>query len=87
MYTVYILYSISVNKYYVGHTGDEIQERIRKHLSNHEGFTSLFKDWKLKYTETFETKSEAYRRELEIKSWKSKKRILKLIRGSEHPAC
>ncbi len=86
MYTVYILYSIAADKYYVGHTGEDIQERIRKHLSNHKGFTSLFKDWQLMYTETFETKSEAYQRELEIKSWKSKKRIGKLISASEHPA-
>ncbi len=86
MYTVYILYSISADKYYVGHTSEEIQERIRKHLSNHKGFTSLFKDWKLMYAEVFETKSEAYQRELEIKSWKSKKRISKLISASEHPA-
>jgi putative endonuclease len=56
MYTVYILYSLSADKFYVGHTGEEINERIRKHLSNHDGFTSLFKDWELKYTEKFETK-------------------------------
>ena len=86
MYTVYILYSISADKYYVGHTGDDIQERIRKHLSNHKGFTSLFKDWQLMYSETFETKSEAYQREMEIKGWKNKKKIEKLIRDSEHPA-
>ena len=86
MYTVYILYSISADKYYVGHTGENIEERIRKHLSDHDGFTSKFKDWELKYVEKFETKSEAYQRELEIKSWKSKKRIGRLISGSEHPA-
>ena len=86
MYTVYVLYSISADKFYVGHTGEDIQERIRKHLSNHDGFTSHFKDWKLMYSESFETKSEAYQREREIKNWKSKIRIAKLIRDSEHPA-
>jgi putative endonuclease len=38
-YTVYILFSIAKNKYYVGFTGDEIDERLRKHNSNHKGFT------------------------------------------------
>jgi putative endonuclease len=86
MYIVYILYSIAANKYYIGHTSEDIGERVRKHLSNHDGFTSHYKDWELKYTEKFETKSEAYQRELEIKSWKSKSRIAKLIFRSEHPA-
>ena len=70
MYTHYILYSIAADKFYVGHTSEDIQERIRKHLSNHDGFTFHFKDWKLMYTENFETKSEAYQRELEIKTFK-----------------
>ena len=43
------------------------------------------KDWKLLYTETFETKESAYKREREIKSWKSRIRVEKLI-GSEHSA-
>ncbi|MBL7910664.1 MAG: GIY-YIG nuclease family protein [Bacteroidia bacterium] len=36
---LYILFSPSKNKYYVGHTGDDLVERIRKHNSNHKGFT------------------------------------------------
>jgi putative endonuclease len=87
MYTVYILYSLLGDKYYIGCTGDNIEERIRKHLSNHKGFTSHFKDWELVYSEIFENKSDAYSREKEIKSWKSKLRISRLISaGSEHPA-
>ena len=39
MHIVYILYSLVTNKYYVRFTGDELQERIRKHNSNHKGFT------------------------------------------------
>jgi putative endonuclease len=34
------------------------------------------------YYEEFETKSLAYRRELEVKKWKSRVRIEKLIRES-----
>jgi putative endonuclease len=79
MYFVYILYSASKNKYYIGHTGDDIEERLRKHNSNHKGFTGGSGDWELKYFERFETKSEAYKRELQIKKWKSRIRIEKLI--------
>ena len=38
-YTVYILFSQLKNKYYVGFTADDINERLRKHNSNHGGFT------------------------------------------------
>jgi predicted GIY-YIG superfamily endonuclease len=38
------------------------------------------------YTESFVTKELAYVREREVKAWKSRIRIEKLIAGSEHPA-
>ena len=53
---------MNADQYYIGHTGEKIEERIRKHLSNHKGFTSHFKVCQLKYKESFETKSEAYGR-------------------------
>ena len=78
----YILYSETIDKFYIGHTCENIDERLRKHLSNHKGFTANIKDWKIIYFETFENKSLAYKRELEIKSWKSKTKIKKLIYDS-----
>ena len=78
----YILYSETIDKFYIGHTCENIDERLRKHLSNHKGFTANIKDWKIIYYETFENKSLAYKRELEIKSWKSKTKIKKLIYNS-----
>jgi putative endonuclease len=79
MFHTYILFSSTLNKYYIGHTGDELQERLRKHNSNHKGFTGSIPDWDYVYTEKFETKTEAYARERQIKSWKSRKLIEKLI--------
>ena len=78
----YILHSESLDKFYIGHTCENLNERLRKHLSNHKGFTSKIKDWKIVYFETLENKSLAYKRELEIKSWKSKTKIKKLIDNS-----
>ncbi|OAZ04650.1 GIY-YIG nuclease family protein [Flavobacterium succinicans] len=79
-FTVYILYSKSADKFYVGHTSMSIDERLRRHLSNHNGFTGRIKDWELFYSEKFSEKSEAIKREKEIKSWKSKVKIQLLIK-------
>ena len=83
-FKLYILFSEIKGKYYIGHTGEELTERLRKHNSNHHGFTGGIGDWMVVYSEEFHSKSEAYKRELEIKNWKSRKRIEKLI-GSENP--
>jgi putative endonuclease len=75
----YILYSATLNKYYVGHTADDLTERIRKHNSNHKGFTGGIGDWILMYQEQFLTKIDALARERQVKAWKSRKEIEKLI--------
>ena len=79
-YFVYILYSKQLNRYYVGATGD-LASRMESHLWNHKGFTSTTKDWELKYSESFSIKSEAFLRERQIKKWKSRTMIEKLIFG------
>ena len=84
MYHLYILHSATLDKYYVGYTGDVLVERVRRHNSNHKGFTGGIGDWELMYSESFEEKSLAASRELEIKKWKSRKMIQKLI-GLGHP--
>ena len=86
----YILYSDSLNKFYVGSTAGLVKDRLKKHLSNHKGFTSKTKDWNVVYQEYFESLPEAMTRERSIKSWKSKRMIQVLIDksgsvGSEHP--
>jgi putative endonuclease len=77
------LYSSLPDKYYVGHTGDILKESLRKHNSDHKGFTGGIGDWEVVYSERFETKAHAYKREREVKNWKSRKLIEKLV-GSEH---
>ncbi|WP_078796257.1 GIY-YIG nuclease family protein [Elizabethkingia occulta] len=78
----YILYSSTLDQFYIAHCSQELNERLRKHLSNHKGFTSRTKDWVIAYSETFNDKSSAYKREREIKAWKSKKKIEELIKSS-----
>ena len=83
-YITYILYSQKLHKYYIGSTGDDLNERLRKHNSHHKGFTGGKGDWKIVYQEAFNIKTEALKREQQIKNWKSRKRIEQLI-GLEHP--
>ena len=67
MYTVYILFSEQLNKYYVGYSSKNIQERLKEHLYNHKGFTAKAKDWTLLYQLEINSKSEALILERKIK--------------------
>jgi putative endonuclease len=79
LFTFYILYSATLNKYYVGFTGDDLQQRLRRHNSNHKGFTGRTADWKIVYTDSYTNEAECRKRELEVKKWKSRKLIGELI--------
>ena len=74
---IYILYSIKSDRYYVGCTSD-IEARIIQHNSGRNASTKFGLPWQLKYTEPFESLSEARLREIEIKK-KSRKYIEWLI--------
>lgn len=79
MFTLYILHSLSLDKYYIGFTAGSVTERLSKHLAIHSGFTGKAKDWKIVYTENYDNKQDAMNRERTIKKWKSKKMIENLI--------
>ena len=87
-YFVYILYSEKLNKYYIGSTGD-LEDRLKKHNRSRSGFTSTGKPWILLYKEVLDNKSDALKREKQIKNWKNRERIERLVLaqgvGSEHP--
>ncbi len=77
----YILYSLSLDAYYIGHTELDPAERLNAHLKDHAGFTAKAKDWKILFQQEFESKAEAYRFERQIKGWKSRRAIENLING------
>jgi putative endonuclease len=81
-YYFYIVYSTKLDRYYIGHTNN-LEERVRKHNTNHKGYTGVVSDWQVAYSEVYQTKSAAYRREREVKVWKSRNQIDRLIAGSE----
>ncbi|MBK9014572.1 MAG: GIY-YIG nuclease family protein [Saprospiraceae bacterium] len=75
---VYLLYSESLGKFYIGHTELDPAERLQKHLTNHDGFTAKAKDWKIVYQKAYETKAIAYEEERRLKKLKSKVTLKKL---------
>ncbi|QGK77221.1 GIY-YIG nuclease family protein [Flavobacterium sp. SLB02] len=52
-----------------------------RHNQKSKGFTGNTNDWKVVYTEKYETKEIAHKRELHIKSWKSRIKIQELIQS------
>ena len=79
-YIVYILYSSTKDKFYIGYTSN-LKERITRHNQKSKGFTGNTNDWILVYQELFDDKSDAIFRERQIKNWKSKIKIKELIKN------
>jgi len=77
-YYVYILYSQSKDKYYTGYTTNP-EERVVEHNLGATTSTKPGRPWLLLYTEEFDKKSTAIKREREIKGMKSRKYIKTLI--------
>jgi putative endonuclease len=75
----YILYSKHLDSYYIGSTKD-IDRRLQEHNRGKSPYTKRGLPWELVYQEEFETKSGAYQRELQIKSWKSRIKIEELLK-------
>ena len=74
MFYFYIIYSIKLDRYYLGYTSD-IEKRIVEHNTGISSFTSKANDWKILYTESYQTRESAHKRELEVKRKKSRKYI------------
>lgn len=85
MFIVYAIFSELSEKIYIGQTID-IEVRLRQHNdmgNNHVGkYTKQNKGpWKLIYTESHNTRSEALKREKQLKSFRGREFIKKLIRN------
>ena len=80
MYFVYILYSATLDKYYIG-SSYNVQQRLDRHNRGHSNFTKSGIPWIVVYTEEFPDRKSAYGREMFIKGKKSKTYIEELIRS------
>ncbi len=79
MHKFYIIFSRAIDKFYIGQTSDDLYERIRRHNTNHNGYTGRANDWELVYKKEFTQKSMARKIELQVKNWKSRNMIEKII--------
>jgi putative endonuclease len=77
-YVVYIIFSESIDRYYIGQTNN-LENRLYRHLNSGSKSTKKAKDWLLVYKEIYLDRSTAIKRELEIKSKKSTTFIKQLI--------
>jgi len=78
MYYTYIIKSLSTNRHYIGYTAN-LEKRLFEHnhnktqsLKNHGPFLII-------YLEEYQTKTEARKRELKIKSYKGGNEFKKLV--------
>ena len=75
---VYILQSLKDFSFYVGQCED-LDYRMSKHFDGMSKYTSSKRPLRLVYFEVFKTRTEALKREKEIKKMKSKKYIESLL--------
>ncbi len=79
VYTVYIIYSAKIDRYYIGSTKN-LDDRLHRHQQGrNKATTAGAPDWQLFYTETFSSNAAARQREHFIKRMKSRKFIEGLI--------
>ena len=77
-YTVYILYSETHDRYYIGQT-ENIEQRLIRHNKKMVPSTKPYTPWTLVHLEHFASRADAMKREKDIKSKKSRKYIASLI--------
>lgn len=78
MYYIYILKSSIKFKHYIGST-DNLERRLSEHNSGKVKSTKAYKPCEMIYTESFNTRNEAFKREKQIKSYKGGEAFKKLL--------
>ena len=83
MYRVYIIQSTKSEKHYIGST-ENIDKRIAEHNKNQVKSTRHKGPYSLVYSETLATKTEARKRENQIKRYKGNSKFKDLIKSGPH---
>ena len=78
---VYIIYSKSTDRYYIGSSAD-VSNRIKRHNAGATPSTKSGRPWKIVYTKDFESKTEALKYENYLKRMKSRKIIESIINSN-----
>jgi putative endonuclease len=77
---VYILESLKNGRYYIGVTG-KLEDRLKRHNAGETKSTKQHAPYKIIFTESFASLSEARMREIEIKRRKSRKYIEEIVKS------
>ncbi len=78
MYYVYILKSHKNGRFYTGST-DDIKKRLSEHNSGKSKATRYTRPFELVYQESYNTRAEAYQRELYLKTGHGRTELKNLI--------
>ncbi len=78
MYFVYILYSKTYDRYYIGQC-QELSARLTRHNTGVVLSTKAYRPWEIVYSENYATRAADTIREKEIKNKKSRKYIEYLL--------
>ena len=78
MLTTYILKSLKRDWYYIGHTLDK-EFRLKCHNEGRVKSTKPYRPFVIIYSENFKTRSEAFKREQQLKKFKHGEAFKKLI--------
>lgn len=81
MFTVYVLHSVSFDKIYIGFTSNLEQRLLSHNELGKKGWTIKFRPWQLIHTEVFQLKSDAMKREKELKTATGRNFIRSLIKA------
>jgi len=84
MFTVYALYSPELKKIYIGQT-ENLEERLKAHRDKRfsKSYTGKLSDeWLLIYSERVKDRSEALKREKQLKSFRGREFVKKYIPSS-----
>ncbi|MGR3811665.1 GIY-YIG nuclease family protein [Jiulongibacter sp. NS-SX5] len=78
-FTVYVLHSLKFDKIYIGYTSD-LESRMKSHNElAKKGYTVKYRPWRIVHTESFQSKSDALKREKQLKSSRGRLFIRQII--------
>ncbi len=79
MFTVYVLYSPTFDKIYIGYTSN-LEQRILSHNQlAKKGYTVKYRPWVVIHTEEYSSKADAMKREKQLKSNQGREFLWELI--------
>ena len=78
MFYTYVLKSLIIRKFYTGYT-DNLQDRLDHHNAGKSVYTKRYMPWEIAFSEAFQTKAEAIKREKYFKSAAGRRWLKKML--------